>query len=64
MADHPRFQIGTAAPDQCYRSYHGAALMTWVLGAADWWLDRRSPERLAVVFQHLNRHQVNPIHRW
>ena len=47
MTDHPRFRIVTAEPDQCYRSYHGAALVTWALGAADWWLDRRSPERFA-----------------
>ena len=45
MTDHPRFQIVTAEPDQRYRAYHGAALVAWVLGAADWWLDRRSPER-------------------
>lgn len=41
MTDHPRFQMVNAEPDRCYRQYHGAALVTWVLSAADWWLSRR-----------------------
>lgn len=60
MTDHPRFQIANGGSDQCYRQYHGAALVAWVLSAADWWLSRRSRRR---VLQHLNQHQINPIHR-
>lgn len=42
MTDHPRFQTAKCSPDLCYRQHHGAALVGWVLSAADWWLSRRS----------------------
>ena len=44
MTDHPRFQSPTGGPDQCYRQYHGAVLVTGAIGAADWWLNFRSRE--------------------
>ena len=47
MTDHPRFQIVHCSPEQCYRQYHGAALVTWVFSAAEWWLSRRSRRRFA-----------------
>ena len=42
MTDHPRFQMADDVPDECYRHHHGAALVEWVLRAADWWLKHRS----------------------
>jgi len=48
MTDLPRFQIDNCCPEQCYRQYHGAALVAWVISAADWWLRCRSGRRFAV----------------
>ena len=47
MTDLPRFQIAKGDPDECYRQYHGAALVAWVFSGADCWLSRRSRERFA-----------------
>jgi hypothetical protein len=48
MTDHPRFQIASGCSDQCFRQYHGAALVAWVFKATDWWLSRRPRAGLAV----------------
>jgi hypothetical protein len=40
MTDYPRFRSIDAQHDDRHRYYHGAPVVDFVLGLADWWLSR------------------------